>query len=225
MRNLSLVYPAVTLCYKNEDQQGYKLNVLKVVKTIDRTSFVVISLRNSISLATGKTVQVFIKLKFRISQRQTVLGDYRNDTWEGFNWGEESLERLWQEATYDVSLSTKLTTTYKYTRSTQVGLSLCMKCEEKMICSPGSHSRAVRHFEQPDDRAPPLEHDHRRLSQSKCVCSWTQVSWNKMKISRSWRQLWSGKESLGFSLYKFFMYILYPACRPHPSWQCHHFRK
>ena len=46
----------------------------------------------------------------------------------------------------------------------------CMKCEEKMICSPGSHSRAVRHFEQPDDRAPPLEHDHRRLSQSKCVC-------------------------------------------------------
>ena len=108
-----------------------------------------------------------------------MLGDYRNDTWEGFNWGEESLERLWQEATYDVSLSTKLTTTYKYTRSTQVGLSLCMKCEEKMICSPGSHSRAVRHFEQPDDRAPPLEHDHRRLSQSKCVCSWTQVSWNK----------------------------------------------
>ena len=61
VRNLSLVYPAVTLCYKNEDQQGYKLNVLKVVKTIDRTSFVVISLRNSTSLAIGRMVQVLNK--------------------------------------------------------------------------------------------------------------------------------------------------------------------
>ena len=59
VRNLSLVYPAVTLCYKNEDQQGYKLNVLKVVvKTNDQTSFVVISLRNSISQAIGRMVQV-----------------------------------------------------------------------------------------------------------------------------------------------------------------------
>ena len=56
---MSLVYPAVTLCYKNEDQQGYKLNVLKVVvKTNDQTSFVVISLRNSISQAIGRMVQV-----------------------------------------------------------------------------------------------------------------------------------------------------------------------
>ena len=59
VRNLSLVYPAVSLCYKNEDQQGYKLNVLKVVvKTNDQTSFVVISLRNSISQAIGRMVQV-----------------------------------------------------------------------------------------------------------------------------------------------------------------------
>ena len=50
VRNLSLVYPAVTLCYKNEDQQGYKLNVLKVVKTNNQTSFEVISLSQEFNL-------------------------------------------------------------------------------------------------------------------------------------------------------------------------------
>ena len=47
---MSLVYPAVTLCYKNEDQQGYKLNVLKVVKTNNQTSFEVISLSQEFNL-------------------------------------------------------------------------------------------------------------------------------------------------------------------------------
>ena len=74
VRNLSLVYPAVTLCYKNEDQQGYKLNVLKVVKTNNQTSFVVISLSGiQPHWLLEEWCRCKIKLKFRISQRQAVL--------------------------------------------------------------------------------------------------------------------------------------------------------
>ena len=71
---MSLVYPAVTLCYKNEDQQGYKLNVLKVVKKNNQTSFVVISLPGIQShRLLEEWCRCKIKLKFRISQRQAVL--------------------------------------------------------------------------------------------------------------------------------------------------------
>ena len=72
VRNLSLVYPAVTLCYKNEDQQGYKLNVLKVVKTIRPP---LLSSPSGIQphWLLEEWCRCKIKLKFRISQRHAVL--------------------------------------------------------------------------------------------------------------------------------------------------------